>query len=126
MDNQLYKEIILDHFRSPRNNRPLKKVDRQTTLRNEICGDEVRVSLALKDNHISDVQISSNGCAISVAAGSVLSDLVKGKSVAAAQAISHQTLLQELGITPGPERLKCAVLALDALHRLTQPDKKAA
>jgi nitrogen fixation protein NifU and related proteins len=119
---QLYRELILDHYKNPRNHGLLADADAQAEGQNPLCGDEVTVSVRLGEGDvIEDVGFEGRGCAISQAATSMLSDLVKGRTAAEVAAMPKEELLEEVGIPLTPVRLKCAILGLGvlkvALHR---------
>jgi nitrogen fixation protein NifU and related proteins len=119
---QLYRELILDHYRNPRNHGLLADADAQAEGQNPLCGDEVTVSVRLGEGDvIEDVGFEGRGCAISQAATSMLTDLVKGRTAAEVASMPKEELLEEVGIPLTPVRLKCAILGLGvlkvALHR---------
>ncbi len=114
--DQLYRELILDHYKNPRNHGLLEKADASAEGMNPLCGDEVTVSVRLGENDvIEDVGFEGRGCAISQAATSMLTDLVKGKTVEEVGTMPKEELLDELGIPLTPVRLKCAILGLGVL-----------
>jgi nitrogen fixation NifU-like protein len=114
--DQLYREVILDHYKNPRNHGLLEPSDAHAEGQNPLCGDEVAVSVRLgEDDVIEEVGFDGRGCAISQAATSMLSDLVKGKTAAEVAAMPKEELLDELGIPLTPVRLKCAILGLGVL-----------
>ena len=78
--DSLYREVVLDHYRSPRGREPLGAPDVQQDGFNPICGDEVHVALDMDDGRVRDVQIRCRGCAISVASGSMLAEILPGMS----------------------------------------------
>ncbi len=119
---QLYREVILDHYKAPRNFGLLDPNDAVAEGQNPLCGDEVTVTLRFDgDDTISAVGFEGRGCAISLAATSMLTDLVKGRSAHEVAAMPSDELLEEIGIPLTPVRLKCALLGLGvlkvALHR---------
>ncbi len=114
--DQLYRELILDHYKNPRNHGLLDPADAQAEGQNPLCGDEVSVSVRLGEGDvIEEVGFDGRGCAISQAATSMLSDLVKGRTAADVAAMQKEELLDELGIPLTPVRLKCAILGLGVL-----------
>jgi nitrogen fixation NifU-like protein len=119
---QLYRELILDHYKNPRNHGLLAAPDAVAEGQNPLCGDEVTVTVRLADGDvIEDVGFEGRGCAISQAATSMLTDLVKGRTATEVAAMPKEELLDEIGIPLTPVRLKCAILGLGvlkvALHR---------
>ena len=114
--DQLYRELILDHYKNPRNHGLLEPADAHAEGQNPLCGDEVAVSVRLGDGDlIEEVGFDGRGCAISQAATSMLTDLVKGRTAEDVAAMSKDELLDELGIPLTPVRLKCAILGLGVL-----------
>lgn len=115
MGEQLYREIILDHSRNPRN---AGVIDQPTVTyqdTNPLCGDEVRMDLILADDRVADVKFSGRGCAISQAAASILTEMVAGQALDEVKAISREDILEELGVPISPARMKCAMLGLKVL-----------
>jgi len=114
--DQLYREVILDHYKSPRNHGLLDPADALAEGQNPLCGDEIAVSLRLGENDvIEEVGFDGRGCAISQAAMSMLGELVKGRTAVDVAAMPKEELLDELGIPLTPVRLKCAILGLGVL-----------
>jgi nitrogen fixation NifU-like protein len=114
--DQLYRELILDHYKSPRNHGLLEPADARAEGQNPLCGDEVAVSVRIgEDDRIEEVGFEGRGCAISQAATSMLTDLVKGRRAEEVAAMPKDELLDELGIPLTPVRLKCAILGLGVL-----------
>ena len=120
--NDLYADLILDHYREPRNKGQLSQPDASYEDENPLCGDSIRIDLAfepplragspVEERCIRAIRFSGTGCAISQAAASMLTELVAGRTVAEARALDKDDLLAELGISLSPMRLKCALLAL--------------
>ena len=130
---ELYQEIILDHGRRPRNFRPMPDASHSAEGKNPLCGDHVVVRLRCKDGIVEDVAFEGSGCAISTAAASTMSEVVKGKSRAEVETLFqefHDLVtgksaqdLEELGklaafagVSEFPMRVKCATLAWHTLH----------
>ncbi len=113
---QLYREVILDHYKSPRNHGLLPDADALAEGQNPLCGDEITVSVRLGEGDVvEEVGFEGRGCAISQAATSMLTDLVKGRTAQEVAAMPKEELLDELGIPLTPVRLKCAILGLGVL-----------
>ena len=125
--DDLYKEIILEHYREPHGRIPIEKVDYHAEGFNPICGDEVKLFLELESNKIKKVHIDGHGCSISVASGSMLAQILEGKTIAEASSLSkyfrgimHDKTngkkidigdLEALeGVKKFPVRIKCALL----------------
>ena len=114
--DQLYRELILDHYKNPRNHGLLEPADARAEGQNPLCGDEVTVSVRIgADDRIEEVGFEGRGCAISQAATSMLTDLVKGRTAEEIATMPKDELLDELGIPLTPVRLKCAILGLGVL-----------
>ncbi len=115
--DQLYREVILDHYKNPRGHGVLESPDAEAEGQNPLCGDEVSiyVSFAEDGDTIEDVRFSGRGCAISQAATSMLTEMVKGRSATHVATLPKDELLEEIGIPLTPVRLKCALLGLGTL-----------
>ena len=120
--DELYRELILDHYKSPRNHGVIEGADAEAEGQNPLCGDEVAIYVDFDGGDaIREVRFRGRGCAISQAATSMLTELVQGKTAAEVAAMPKEELLEEIGIPLTPIRLKCALLGLGvlkvALHR---------
>lgn len=115
--DDMYRELILEHYRHPRNAGTLEHptVSREET--NPLCGDRVRIDLAIESGIITDVRFTGRGCAISQAATSLLTEELKGKSLEQVRALSKDDVLDLIGIplAHNPVRIKCALLPLKAV-----------
>ena len=120
---QMYREVILDHYKNPRGHGVLDGADAEAEGQNPLCGDEVSIYVAFGEDGetIDEVKFSGRGCAISQAATSMLMEMTKGRTATEVAAIDKERLLDEIGIPLTPVRLKCAMLGLTtlkvALHR---------
>lgn len=131
--DDLYREVILDHYRNPRNKHGLDGATVDLTHNNPLCGDEITIHAIVRDGTVVDVAFEGQGCSISQSSASMLTDLVKGKplpqvekiildfrSMMAGKPIDDEESLGELvalkGVTKYPVRIKCAVLAWDTLQ----------
>lgn len=113
----IYQDIILDHYRNPRNKRSLQNPTASSDLRNPLCGDVIHVDVAVRDGVITDVAFEGSGCAISQASASMMTEYAKGKSNEALKKIDKDFIVGMLGLELSPTRLKCALLAWEALAR---------
>jgi nitrogen fixation NifU-like protein len=115
--DQLYREVILDHYKNPRGHGLLEDADAQAEGQNPLCGDEVSIYVAFGEDGdtIDEVKFSGRGCAISQAATSMLTELVQGRSAQEVATLPRDELLDEIGIPLTPVRLKCALLGLSTL-----------
>lgn len=113
--DDLYKEVILDHYQHPHNHGTLADATNSYEDSNPLCGDRIRMEMIIQDGVVADVKFSGKGCAISQASASMLTDEIKGKTLDELQAIDKQTVLDMLGIPLGPSRIKCALLPLKVM-----------
>ncbi len=113
----LYRDFILDHYRNPRNAGTLESPDVTFEDNNPLCGDKIRMDVKLRDGVIEDIRFRGRGCAISQASASLLTEAVKGKTVAEVERIGKEEVLENLGIQISAVRLKCALLGLKVLKQ---------
>ena len=114
--DQLYREVILDHYKNPRSHGLLDPADAVAEGQNPLCGDEVTVSVRFGDGDtVEAIGFEGRGCAISQAATSMLTELVRGRTAREVAAMEKEELLEEIGIPLTPVRLKCAILGLGVL-----------
>ena len=133
--SDLYQEVILDHNKNPRNFREIENADNFADGKNPLCGDALRVYVKMDGDTVSDVAFKGSGCAISKASASMMTQAVKGKSRAEAEALFnefHGMVTGELdadqdenhlgklkifaGVLEFPARVKCASLSWHTLH----------
>ena len=128
----LYQEMILDHYRRPRNKGSLEKADASVEMKNPLCGDEIGLQVTFDGDSVSDLRFSGRGCSISQASASMMTQLVKGKKRDEIDSIRNQFRDLMLGVSQGderigslralsgvarfPARVKCALLAWNALE----------
>jgi len=112
-----YRERILDHYHNPRYRGTLKAPDLVGEKDNPVCGDRVRIELRVdEEGRVVEAAFSGDGCIISMAAASMLTESVHGRPVDELQRLTREDILAMLGIELGPARLHCALLPLEALH----------
>src|ERR671914_1168320 len=111
-----YGATIMDDFRRPRNLGPLSSADVAREGANPLCGDRVRIELALRDGRVADARFTANACAISVAAASLLTERVRGMSPVEIRAIGDEEVIVALGGEIPPARRACAVLPLATMR----------
>src|SRR5919198_5350051 len=114
MSDQLYREVILDHYKNPHGHGVIEDADAQADGLNPLCGDEIAIYVSFADDGetIDDVKFSGRGCAISQASTSMLMEMVKGRRATEIAELPKEELLEEVGIPLTPIRLKCALLGL--------------
>jgi nitrogen fixation NifU-like protein len=129
---ELYQEMVLDHGRHPRNFRGVEGANRAAEGYNPLCGDKLRLELRVEDGIVQDAAFSGSGCAISTAAASTMTEAVRGRTIAEAEAmfegfhalVTGEAVKVELprklavfsGVAAYPMRVKCATLAWHTLH----------
>jgi nitrogen fixation protein NifU and related proteins len=133
--NDLYQQVILDHSKRPRNFRVMDGATSQAKGHNPLCGDHFTVYLTLDGDTVKDASFQGDGCAISKASASMMTDAVKGKSKAEAEKLfqhfhdmitegKNDSSLGKLSVLAGvnrfPTRVKCAILSWHALHAALQ------
>jgi len=112
----LYSDILLDHFRHPRNYGSLTAPDISNEQFNPLCGDRIRLELKRDRSIVSEARVKGDACAISTAAASLLTELILGKDIAELAGISDARLISTLESDIQPARLQCALLPLQALR----------
>ncbi len=113
MDDQLYREYILEHYKHPHNQGTLEHADMEAHDLNPLCGDELTFQIALDETgRVSDVAFAGHGCAISQASASMLSDELRGLTTEELLKLDRQAVLDLLGIEISATRMKCAMLSL--------------
>jgi len=115
--DQLYREVILDHYKNPRGHGEMEGADATAEGVNPLCGDEVSIFVRFGEDGetIDEVRFSGRGCAISQAATSMLTEMVAGRTATEIAELPKEELLEEVGIPLTPVRLKCALLGLGTL-----------
>jgi nitrogen fixation protein NifU and related proteins len=115
----MYNETVLDHFRNPRNAGTLAGATASVEARNPVCGDILQLSVRVEDGRIAAVRFKTQGCVASIAASSVLTELLGGKTPPEARAITAEQISVALGGLP-PATFHAAQLAADAVKNLLQ------
>ena len=123
----MYQETILQHYRSPRNFGPLEGASLSGEESNPLCGDRITMRLKVDPTtqKIDAVRFEGDGCAISVASSSMLTEKLQGLSVEAAGRLTREDVLGMLGIPLSPVRVKCALTGFVALGRALHPEATA-
>ena len=140
--SELYQETILEHNKNPRNFREIPDADKMADGNNPLCGDALRVYVAMDGDTVSDVAFKGSGCAISKASASMMTQFIKGKSRLEAEAVFdefHRMVTGELdietdenhlgklkifsGVVEFPARVKCASLSWHTLHAALHDEK---
>lgn len=111
-----YQEVLMDHYRNPRNNGIIDQCDFRAEQRNSSCGDEVLCTGTIENDIIAQVFFKGKGCVISQATASLLSEYVQNKSLEEVLALDKDNLIAMIGMQLGPVRLLCSLLSLAALQ----------
>jgi nitrogen fixation NifU-like protein len=131
--DELYKEVILDHYKNPRNKRDLPGAELSCAQNNPLCGDQITIHAHMDGGRMAEVTFEGSGCSISQASASMLTEAVTGRSVAEARRLARDfrgmmegevqpdeeslgDLIALKGVVKYPVRIKCAVLAWDAFQ----------
>jgi nitrogen fixation NifU-like protein len=117
MSADMYREVILDHYKNPRGHGVIEGADAEAEGQNPLCGDEVSIFVSFEQGSdvIEEVKFSGRGCVISQAATSMLMEMVEGRTAQEVASLTKEELLDEIGIPLTPIRLKCALLGLTTL-----------
>ncbi len=118
MSDQLYREIILEHWQNPSHSGVIEDADFDIELDNPTCGDHVRATGKIVDDILVDIAFNVDGCAISVAGGSLTADHLIGKKISEIQSLDEERLLDDLELKVTPARTRCALLSFAALKKL--------
>lgn len=128
----LYRDVVLDHYRRPRNRKPLAEPSASARVHNPLCGDQVRVEVRLEDGRVVEISVRARGCSITVAAGSVMTELVRGRDQPQVKALAAELERVVRGESASPDlderlrafacvaelpaRERCALLPWEALE----------
>jgi nitrogen fixation NifU-like protein len=112
----MYSERVMDHFTNPRNVGDMPDADGIGTVGNPTCGDAMKIYIKVKDGKIVDAKFKTFGCGAAIAVSSMVTEMVKGKTLDEALAISKETVAKELGGLP-PQKMHCSNLGADALKQ---------
>lgn len=114
----LYQAQILEHYKHPKNKGVLDPATHKASESNPLCGDAISMSLRVDGTQrIEDVRFDGEGCAISMASASILTERVKGKALAEVRALGRETVLKNMGVPLSAVREQCALLPLQVLRR---------
>ncbi|MDN5327186.1 MAG: nitrogen fixation protein NifU [Moorella sp. (in: firmicutes)] len=112
----MYSEKVMDHFTNPRNVGEIENADGVGQVGNPVCGDIMRLYIKVEDDIIKDVKFKTFGCGAAIATSSMVTEMVKGKTVEEALKISNAAVAEALDGLP-PQKMHCSNLAADALHK---------
>lgn len=113
----LYSEIILDHFKNPKNKGQITNPTKKAEEYNALCGDKLKIYLKIAKGKITQAKFDGEGCAISQASADMLTDKLIGKTAAQINKLTPKHIYQMLGIEISPGRIKCALLSLETTKK---------
>ncbi|MBI5390212.1 SUF system NifU family Fe-S cluster assembly protein [Candidatus Woesearchaeota archaeon] len=113
----MYREHILSHYKEPQHFGSLQHATHHAHSFNPLCGDDLTMELLVKKQQVEDVRFSGKGCAISMAAASMLTEIVVGKTIDQLKKLTKDDIFKLLDIPLSPGRIKCALLCLETLHK---------
>lgn len=115
LTDDMYREHILELYKNPSNFGTLKNPSHEKTAYNSVCGDEISVQMLVKGDLVKDIKFSGSGCVISMVASSLLTNKIKSMKVSGVKKIRPEEALELLKIKLNPARIKCALLAFEAV-----------
>lgn len=112
----MYSDKVMDHFSNPRNTGEIPDADGVGQVGNPVCGDIMKMYIKVDDGRITDIKFKTFGCGAAIATSSMVTEMVKGKTIDEALTVSNQMVAEALGGLPAP-KMHCSNLAADALHK---------
>ncbi|MGE5552006.1 MAG: Fe-S cluster assembly scaffold protein NifU [Bacteroidota bacterium] len=119
----MYTDKVMDHFQNPRNVGEIQAPDGVGEVGNPVCGDIMKIYLKVKDDRIEDVKFKTFGCGAAIATSSMATEMVKGKTLDEALAVTREAVAEALGGLP-PNKMHCSNLAADAVHKAIEDYKQ--
>ena len=111
----MYSDLVMDHFSNPRNVGTIPDADGVGLEGNPVCGDLMKIFIKVKDDHIEDIKFQTFGCGAAIATSSMVTELVKGKTLDEALTVSNKAVAEALGGLPA-QKMHCSNLAADGVH----------
>jgi nitrogen fixation NifU-like protein len=121
--SNMYSKKVMEHFTNPRNVGEIDDADGIGEMGNPVCGDAMKIFIRVKENKIVDAKFQTFGCGASIAVSSMVTEMVKGKTIDEALQISKKTVSDALDGLP-PQKMHCSNLGADALHKAIDDYKK--
>lgn len=118
----IYQDVILDHYQYPRNQGKISHPTSSVDVSNPLCGDKLHMDVKTSDGKVSEISFDGEGCAISIASSSMLTEYAKGKKIKELSKLDKDFVLELLKIELTPNRLKCALLSWEALIKALIPN----
>ncbi|MDP6099854.1 MAG: Fe-S cluster assembly scaffold protein NifU [Dehalococcoidia bacterium] len=111
----MYSDLVMDHFRNPRNVGKIEDADGVGNVGNPVCGDVMQMMIKVKEDRIEDIKFQTMGCGAAIATSSISTEMVIGKTLDEARELSNKAVAEALGGLP-PAKMHCSNLAADAIH----------
>ena len=112
----MYSDLVMEHFRNPRNVGEIPDADGVGMVGNPVCGDVMKMMIKVQDDRIADIKFQTFGCGAAIATSSIATEIVKGKTLEEALSLSNKAVAEALGGLP-PAKMHCSNLAADAIHK---------
>lgn len=119
----MYNDKVMEIFKNPKNVGEVENFNAEGTVGNPVCGDIMRITMRIEDNVIKDAKFKTFGCAAAITSSSVATELIKGKTVEEALALTNDRVLKELGGLP-EQKIHCSVLAEEAIRSAIENYRK--
>jgi len=119
----MYSEKVMDHFTNPRNVGEIPDADGVGTEGNPVCGDVMKIFIKVDNGRIVDAKFKTFGCGAAIAVSSMITEMVKGKTLEEALSISKEVVADALGGLP-PQKMHCSMVGADALHKAIEDYKR--
>ncbi|TEU21104.1 MAG: Fe-S cluster assembly scaffold protein NifU [Anaerolineales bacterium] len=110
-----YSELVIEHFQNPRNVGVIEDADGTGKMGSPVCGDLMEIYIKVDNNHIADIKFRTFGCGAAIASGSMASEMIKGQTLAEAEALTDEDVAKALGGLP-EKKMHCSNLAASTLH----------
>ena len=123
--SDLYREIILEHYKNPQNKGKLLKPDIITEDENPLCGDQLEIHMRIKQDVLEDISFEGKGCALSIATSSILTEELKGKKIEDIKKMTREDVYALIGIDVTPARNKCVMLPLTTIKQALQEGERS-
>ena len=112
----MYSDLVIEHFSHPRNAGTMPDADGVGLIGDSGCGDVIKMFVKIRDNHIEDIKFQTFGCAAAIATSSMITEMVKHKTIEEARAVTNEAVAEALGGLP-PGKMKCSNMAADAVKQ---------
>jgi nitrogen fixation NifU-like protein len=118
----MYSDLVMEHFRNPRNVGEIPDADGVGMVGNPVCGDVMKMMIKVRDDRIADIKFQTFGCGAAIATSSIATEIVKGKTLEEALSLSNKAVAEALGGLP-PAKMHCSTLAAYAIHKAIEDNR---